>query len=75
MSIHLADANPSLGRIKTKGKPRGSMKNIMVILRALGLKDVFWSDSFSEDDYNFKGPGGKIRLVTSKWDDRPAKRR
>ena len=75
MSIHLKDTIPIADDIRSGKNRRRAIGNFIKKLQALGLKEVFWSNSLPEDDTERNSPGGKIRLVTSKWNDRPAKRR
>ena len=75
MSIHLKDSNPTVDDIELRKNRRRAVKNIMHKLRALGLRKVFWIDNNPEEELKGNEQGGKIRLVTSRWDDRPGKRR
>ncbi len=75
MSIHLKDTISVAEDIELRKKRRRAVKNVIDKLRAFGLREVFWKYDSPGDELKGDGPGGKIHLVTSKWDDRSGRRK
>jgi hypothetical protein len=75
MSIHLKDTISVAEDIELRKRRRRAVKNVIDKLRAFGLREIIWKDNSPGDEVRGIGPGGKIHLVTSKWDDRQGKRK
>lgn len=75
MSIHLTDSNPSQSFIMKRGKRRCVKRNFIEKLRSFALKELFIKQEMPKDEKSGNGKSGKIRIVTSSWDDRNSMKR